>query len=66
MFIQTAPTPNNNALKFLPGSNISSSPKHFSNVEEAYKISPLAVSLFLIEGVSAVFFGEDFITITNK
>jgi Fe-S cluster biogenesis protein NfuA len=65
MFIQTESTPNPNALKFLPGESISSEgPIHFSTIEDA-KFSPLARKLFATEGVVAVFFGSDFITITK-
>ena len=66
MFIQTEATPNPNALKFLPGEEISTDgPIHFSSMEDA-KFSPLARKLFATEGVMAVFFGSDFITITKN
>lgn len=66
MFIQTEATPNPNALKFLPGEEISpESPIHFANINDA-KYSPLARKLFSIEGVDAVFFGLNFITITKN
>lgn len=66
MFIQTEATPNPNALKFLPGEDISTDgPIHFSSMEDA-KFSPLARKLFATEGVMAVFFGSDFITITKN
>ena len=65
MFIQTEATPNPNALKFLPGEQISpEGPIHFSTIEDA-KFSPLARKLFATDGVAAVFFGSDFITITK-
>lgn len=66
MFIQTEVTPNPNALKFIPGEDISQDgPIHFASIEDA-KASPLARKLFSIEGVGAVFFGSDFVTITKK
>lgn len=66
MFIQTESTPNPNALKFLPGEMISpEGPIHFSSIIDA-KSSPLARKLFSIDGVTAVFFGSDFITITKQ
>ena len=66
MFIQTEATPNPNALQFLPGEEISTDgPIHFSSMEDA-KFSPLARKLFATEGVMAVFFGSDFITITKN
>lgn len=65
MFIQTEDTPNPNALKFLPGVDISpNNPMHFDTKDEATS-SPLARKLFSIDGVGAVFFGHDFITITK-
>lgn len=65
MFIQTEATPNPNAMKFLPGADISpSEPVHFDSKEKASS-SPLARKLFSIDGVDAVFFGADFITITK-
>ncbi|KAG7209546.1 hypothetical protein KM043_015626 [Ampulex compressa] len=66
MFIQTQDTPNPNSLKFLPGVAVlePGQTKDFPNGTEAY-CSPLAKMLFRIEGVKAVFFGPDFITITK-
>ena len=66
MFIQTENTPNPNALKFLPGLSVAPEKQvHFNNNEEAFGKSYLATKLFIIEGVKAVFFGSDFITITK-
>ncbi len=66
MFIQTEQTPNPATLKFLPGEAVlESGTADFSNLEQATGNSPLAESLFGIEGVAAVFFGGDFITITK-
>lgn len=65
MFIQTEATPNPNTLKFLPGRAISpGAPREFESAEDA-DVSPLAADLFLIDGVSGVFFGEDFVAITK-
>ena len=65
MFIQTEDTPNPETLKFLPGENIlKSGTADFSNVESS-KISPLASRLFEVKGVSRVFFGSDFISVTK-
>lgn len=65
MFIQTETTPNPNTLKFLPGREISpDGPREFENADDA-EVSPLASDLFVIEGVTGVFFGEDFIAITK-
>lgn len=65
MFIQTESTPNPNAMKFLPGEDISpSEPVHFDSKEKASS-STLARKLFSLDGIEAVFFGSDFITITK-
>jgi len=65
MFIQTEATPNPNTLKFLPGREISpDQPREFENAEDA-EASPLAADLFLVDGVSGVFFGEDFVAVTK-
>ncbi|XP_052262823.1 NFU1 iron-sulfur cluster scaffold homolog, mitochondrial-like isoform X2 [Dreissena polymorpha] len=66
MFIQTQDTPNPNCLKFIPGVTVlDSGTKDFPNGQSAF-CSPLAKNLFRIEGVKAVFFGHDFVTITKK
>lgn len=64
MFIQTEPTPNPNVLKFLPGRDVSENPRDFVNVDEA-AASPLAEALFELEGVTGVFFGYDYISVTR-
>lgn len=67
MFIQTEETPNPNALKFLPGSEISpSGPVFFNSNEEAIQKSGLAAKIFQIGGVEAVFYGNDFVTVTKS
>jgi len=65
MFIQTEATPNPATLKFLPGRIVMpAGTADFPNAESAGR-SPLAQSLFAIEGVSGVFFGSDFVTVTK-
>lgn len=65
MFIQTEATPNPATLKFLPGRIVMpSGTADFPNAESAAR-SPLAQSLFAIDGVSGVFFGSDFVTVTK-
>lgn len=65
MFIQTEQTPNPATLKFLPGREVmSSGTANFPSAETAGR-SPLAERLFQIEGVSGVFLGSDFITVTK-
>lgn len=66
MFIQTEETPNPNALKFFPGSDVSPTGPVFLNTpEEALHKSQLASKIFHIGQVSAVFYGSNFITITK-
>ena len=65
MYIQNETTPNPNAIKFLPGFDISpDNPIYFKNMEEASN-SVLARKLLTINEVDAVFFGSNFITITK-
>jgi Fe-S cluster biogenesis protein NfuA len=66
MFIQTEQTPNPATLKFLPGRTVlEEGTADFTNAGDAKTRSPLAARLFEVEGVSAVFFGREFITITK-
>ncbi|XP_054160476.1 NFU1 iron-sulfur cluster scaffold homolog, mitochondrial-like [Oppia nitens] len=66
MFIQTEDTPNPNSLKFVPGVRVMTEGTiDFPNVKSAMNRSRLAEALFRIEGVNAVFFGPDFITVTK-
>ena len=66
MFIQTEPTPNPSTLKFLPGETVlPSGTADFPNAEATAR-SPLASALFEVEGVTGVFFGTDFVTITKS
>ena len=65
MFIQTEATPNPATLKFLPGRAVlEGSTLDMRDAQEAAQ-SPLAERLFGIAGVSGVFFGSDFITVTK-
>ena len=65
MFIQTETTPNPATLKFLPGREVmEAGTVDFANVETASR-SPLATRLFAINGVTRVFFGNDFVTVTK-
>lgn len=66
MFIQTESTPNPATLKFLPGKVVlDQGTADFRDAEEAGKASPLAGKLFGIPGVTGVFFGYDFVTISK-
>ena len=65
MFIQTESTPNPATLKFLPGQTVLElGTADFPNAEAATK-SPLAKRIFAVEGVTGVFFGMDFVTVTK-
>lgn len=65
MFIETETTPNPATLKFLPGRTVmEQGTANFIDAEAATR-SPLAVRLFALSGVTGVFFGADFITITK-
>jgi Fe-S cluster biogenesis protein NfuA len=65
MFIQTEATPNPQTLKFLPGKVVlESGTADFRSAEDAGE-SPLAERLFAIRGVTGVFFGYDFITVSK-
>jgi Fe-S cluster biogenesis protein NfuA len=65
MFIQTEPTPNPNALKFLPGRDVAlGGSREFLSIDQA-AASPLAEALFQLEDVTGVFFGGDHISVTR-
>ena len=65
MFIQTEQTPNPATLKFLPGRDVMSRGVADFTDAGAAEASPLARKLFAIEGVTGVFLGTDFITVTK-
>lgn len=73
IFIQIEPTPNPDALKFLPNQRIL--PENIntpfieylnprSTISPPYP-SPLAAQLMNVDGVKSIFFGADFITVTK-
>lgn len=65
MFIQTESTPNPATLKFLPGlAVLEMGSADFPSAETAAK-SPLARRIFAAPGVTGVFFGTDFVTVTK-
>ena len=65
MFIQTETTPNPASLKFLPGRIVlGTGTAEFRDSAEA-GASPLAERLFAVPGVSGVFLGGDFVTVTK-
>jgi Fe-S cluster biogenesis protein NfuA len=66
MFIQTEQTPNPATLKFLPGRTVLERGTVDMPDAEAARRSPLAERLFQVDGVSGVFLGSDFVTITKQ
>lgn len=66
MFIQTQSTPNPSSLMFYPGKPVMEvGSSDFPNARAAMN-SPLAKALFGIDGVTRVFFGSDFVTVTKS
>jgi Fe-S cluster biogenesis protein NfuA len=66
MFIQTEGTPNPATLKFLPGRAVLPSGSVDMPDAASARKSPLAERLFQVEGVSGVFLGGDFVTVTKR
>src|SRR3984893_3564751 len=65
MFIQTEATPNPATLKFIPGRTVlDGGTLEFANREAAAR-SPLAERLSGVPGVTSVFYGSDFVTVTK-
>lgn len=67
MFIQTEDTPNPQSMKFIPGEAIlgeGALGMDFPSRESAGR-SPLAQSLFEVDGVTGVFLGSNFVTVTK-
>ena len=65
MFIQTEATPNPATLKFLPGKPVMAKGTLDIRSRDDAASSPLAERLFAIDGISGVFFGSDFVTVTK-
>ena len=65
MFIQTEQTPNPATLKFLPGRAVMERGTLDITDPDGAKRSPLARSLFVVDGVTGVFLGADFISVTK-
>lgn len=66
MFIQTQETPNPNTVKFLPGQPVmTNGVAEFKSMEEA-SCSMLAQKIIGLNGVTGVFFGGDFISVTKE
>jgi Fe-S cluster biogenesis protein NfuA len=65
MFIQTEATPNPATLKFIPGRVVLDSGTLEFTSRDAAARSPLAERLFGVPGVTSVFYGADFVTVTK-
>ena len=66
MFIQTEETPNPATMKFLPGRSVmQTGTAEFKSEDDAAR-SPLADALFQVDGVTAVFLGSDFISVSKR
>ncbi len=65
MFIETEGTPNPATLKFLPGRDVMGQRTADFASPDAAARSPLAAAIFTLPGVTRVFLGGDFITVTK-
>jgi Fe-S cluster biogenesis protein NfuA len=65
MFIQTEPTPNPATLKFIPGRSVLGDGTVDYRSKSEASGSPLATRIFDIDGVTGVFLGSDFISVTK-
>ncbi len=65
MFIQTEATPNPATLKFIPGKPVLASGTADYRAAGDATPSPLAQRLFEVDGVTGVFLGTDFISVTK-
>ena len=65
MFIETETTPNPATLKFLPGRTVmEQGTANFADADAATR-SPLALRLFGLDGVTQVFLGADFVSVSK-
>ena len=65
MFIQTQPTPNPNALKFVPGRTVSNCGSHEIAKKDNID-NDLVRNILSINGVMGVFLGKDFISVNKE
>lgn len=66
--IKSSSTPNPSCLKFTPGKPVTGDTGSTMDIPNAKfaSISPLAVNLFAVGGVTRVFFGKDFVSVTKE
>lgn len=65
MFIQTESTPNDDSLKFIPGVEVMKDGSAEFLDTRAALASPLAIRLMGVDGVRAIFYGPDFVTVSK-
>jgi Fe-S cluster biogenesis protein NfuA len=66
MFIETEGTPNPATLKFLPGRAVMASGTADFAGPDTTRRSPLAAALFELPGITRIFLGSDFVTVTKS
>ena len=66
MFIQTERTPNPATMKFLPGVPVMERGTANYTAQAEAAPSPLATGLFGVDGITGIFLGSDFITVTKS
>ena len=66
MFIQTEATPNDDSLTFIPGCTVMEKGTAEFLDKRASMTSPLAKTLFGVDGVTGVFYGPDFVTVSKS
>lgn len=66
MFIQTESTPNPETLKFLPGRTVLAEDTREYLSRASAEESPLAAAIFEVAGVTGVYFGYDFVSVTKS
>lgn len=66
MFIQTETTPNDASLKFIPGVPVMVNGGTYEILDaRGSLVSPLAVRLMGVDGITSVFYGPDFVTVSK-
>ena len=66
MLVETVETPNPNSLKFIPNMTVSEIGPVEVFKDKKDKTIPLANTILAIEGVTSIFFGDDFISVNKK
>tara|TARA_B100000029_G_scaffold268261_1_gene263782 strand:- start:879 stop:1427 length:549 start_codon:yes stop_codon:yes gene_type:complete len=66
MLVETVETPNPNSLKFIPNMTVSEVGPVEVFKDKGDKKIPLASNILAIEGVTSIFFGDNFISVNKK